>query len=90
MSSVTVRNLPEGVKENLALRAKQAGESLEGFLRRLLQTEAAKTDATEDWPSRIRRLVEEAKSLPPLKPGEKDFWEIIEENRAKRNSITDL
>lgn len=83
MSSITVRNLSDDVKAALKKRAKASGESLEAFLRRILQAEAAKPVRGEkDWAALIDEIREQVKALPPLKPGEKELQEIIEERRA--------
>ena len=81
MSSITVRNLPEGVKEGLVVRAKEAGESLEGFLRRLLETEAAKEPA-DARRLQVREVLRRIDALPPLPPGEKDAPELSDEFAA--------
>lgn len=72
MSSITVRNLPEGVKSKLAMRARASGESLEALVRGILQKEAGEANG-EAWGDLVRRLAEEARALPPSEPAEFDF-----------------
>lgn len=80
MSSITIRNLPEGVKENLANRARATGESLEALARGILTKEAGgATD--ESWAELVRRLAEEAAALPPSEPAEFDFGRAIVRGR---------
>ena len=79
MSSITVRNIPESVKAALARRAEESGESLEAFLRRLLQAEASSAPAKADWKEFIAGIRARVDALPPLEPGEMDAWEHSEE-----------
>ncbi len=69
MSSITIRNLPAGVKENLARRAKEGGESLEAYVRRML--DAATTESPKS--NRLRfpdNLVALGRELSPQRIGE--------------------
>lgn len=79
MSSITVRNIPESVKAALVRRAEESGESLEAFLRRVLQTEAANVAAKPDWTEFVAGIRARAEALPPLEPGDIDAWEHSEE-----------
>ena len=79
MSSITVRNIPESVKAALVRRAEASGESLEAFLRRLLENESAKDPAPDQWKVRFRAILKRIGDLPPLEPGQKDAPELSEE-----------
>lgn len=79
MASITVRNVPEAVKEGLVRRAKATGESLEAFLRRVLEAEANSSDDTEELRREFGAILDRIDQLPPLPPGEKDAWELTEE-----------
>lgn len=79
MSSITVRNIPESVKAALARRAEESGESLEAFLRRVLELESSKDPAPDQFRLRFRAILKKLAELPSLEPGEKDAWELTEE-----------
>ncbi len=79
MSSITVRNIPESVKAALARRAEETGESLEAFLRRILQAEATTVSAKPNWKEFVAGIRTRVESLPPLEPGDIDAWEHSEE-----------
>lgn len=79
MSSITVRNIPESVKAALVRRAEETGESLEAFLRRILEIESSKDPAPDQWKLRFRAILKRIEELPPLEPGQKDAWELSEE-----------
>jgi len=79
MSSITIRNIPEPVKDGLVRRAKASGESLEAFLRRLLEREARNRYDRDALRRKFDAILERIDNLPPLKPGEKDAWELTEE-----------
>ncbi len=79
MSSITVRNIPEGVKAALVKKARRSGESLEAFLRRLLEREAENRFERDELRRKFDAILERIDNLPPLKPGEKDAWELTEE-----------
>lgn len=79
MTSITVRNVPDRVKASLAQRAKSSGESLEAFLRRLLEREASQPDPTDDMKDRLTAILARADRMPPLAPGQKDAWQLSEE-----------
>jgi len=79
MSSITVRNVPERVKDGLVRRAKASGESLEAFLRRLLEREAKSRYDQDELRRKFDAILERIDNSPPLKPGEKDAWELTEE-----------
>lgn len=67
MSSITVRNIPERVKDGLVRRAKASGESLEALVRSILAKEAG-FEKKEPWRDLVDRLADEARSLPPSDP----------------------
>ncbi len=79
MSSITVRNIPENVKAVLARRAEETGESLEAYLRRILEMESSKDPAPDQARLRFRAILKKIEELPPLEPGQKDAWELSEE-----------
>lgn len=79
MSSITVRNIPESVKAALARRAEETGESLEAYLRRILEMESSKDPAPDQAKLRFRAILKRIEELPPLEPGQKDAWELSEE-----------
>ncbi|MCU1628570.1 MAG: Antitoxin 1 [Pseudonocardia sp.] len=53
MPAITIRNVPEQVRAELAARAARAGRSLQEFLLSELTELAAHTDP-EDWLARVR------------------------------------
>lgn len=79
MSSITVRNIPESVKAALVRRAEETGESLEAFLRRVLELESSKDPEPDQFKLRFRAILKRFEALPPLEPGQKDAWELSEE-----------
>ena len=79
MSSITVRNIPESVKAALVRRAEESGESLEAFLRRVLERESGKEPAPDQMKLRFRAILKRIGDLPPLEPGQKDAPELSEE-----------
>ncbi|MEM8987182.1 MAG: hypothetical protein AAGC95_10700 [Pseudomonadota bacterium] len=89
MASITIRDITDDVKAKLVERAKASGESLEGFLRRILSVEAAKAQPAQDSAARFDELMEMAKKIPPPEPGEKDFHEYIEDLRARDKPLSD-
>ncbi len=57
MVAITVRDIPDDVRNELAARAARAGQSLQEYLRGLLVTSAAKP-TTDDLIGRARARVE--------------------------------
>lgn len=57
MVAITVRDIPDDVRNELAARAARAGQSLQEYVRGLLVTSAAKP-TTDDLISRARARVE--------------------------------
>jgi len=67
MPSITIRDVPENTRDELAARAARSGRSLQEFLRAQLIALAAKPDA-ETLMSRVReRKQRTSTSLPPDK-----------------------
>ena len=59
MASITIRQLPEGTKRKLRLRAAQHGRSMEQEAREILQCELNKTPRTgKDFVKAIRDIFE--------------------------------
>jgi|KBSSwiStaDraftv2_1062776.scaffolds.fasta_scaffold1834189_2 plasmid stability protein len=54
--SITIRNVPDEVRNELAARAARSGRSLQEFLRLELESMAAKP-SVEDWLARVRENV---------------------------------
>lgn len=79
MSSITIRNIPESVKAALVRRAEETGESLEAFLRRVLETESSRDPAPDQMKMRFRSILKRIDQLPPLEPGQRDAWELSED-----------
>lgn len=55
--SITIRNVPDEVRDELAARAARSGRSLQEFLRLELESMAAKP-SLEDWMAKVRARVE--------------------------------
>ena len=59
MSSITIRNLDDGVKRRLRLRAAQHNRSMEEEARDILRCALAQeTEPSEHWVNKVRRRVE--------------------------------
>jgi plasmid stability protein len=59
MSSITIRNLDDGVKRRLRLRAAQHNRSMEEEARDILRCALAQeVESSEHWVNKIRRRVE--------------------------------
>ncbi len=86
MSSITIRNLPEGVKESLANRARATGESLESLAREILTKEAGGT-TDETWSDLVFRLAKEAAALPSSDPAEFDFDHALRGRSLARSPL---
>lgn len=83
MSSITVRNMPERGKNGLDRRARATGESLEAFLRRLLEAEAGREENLKDIERQFAAILDRVDRLPPLTKGQKGAWELTEEFSAR-------
>jgi plasmid stability protein len=57
MTSITIRNVPDETRKILAARAARQGQSMQEFLRVLLEQTAAKADRNEVM-DRVRHRVE--------------------------------
>jgi antitoxin FitA len=73
MSSITIRNLDDGVKRQLRLRAAEHNRSMEEEARDILRCALAQeTGPSEHWVNKIRRRVETIGGvdleLPPRGP----------------------
>ena len=55
--AVTIRNVPDEVRNELAARAARSGRSLQEYLRREL-IELASKPSTDDWLAQLRARVE--------------------------------
>ena len=79
MASITIRDLPESVKEELRVRAAKAGISLEGYARQILQT----ASATESGPG-VTSLLELSRECF----GSRHGVELeIPARRSRRNAV---
>ena len=90
MASITVRKIPENVKDSLAQRAKAAGESLESYLRRLLAAEASRNSAQGVQEAKFDQVLSRFRNLPPGKTDEPTLSDLIEENRSRDQPATEL
>jgi plasmid stability protein len=54
--AITIRNVPDDVRDELAARAARAGQSLQEYVRTMLETAAARPDA-DDVIARARARV---------------------------------
>ena len=75
MASLTIRNLPEDVKQSLRVQAAQAGLSMEAYARNLLQS-ASGVPATQ-----------EATPAEPDNRPRKNIAEIAEKYFGKENGV---
>lgn len=73
--NITIRSVPDEVRDELAARAARAGQSLQQYLTEKLTRMAESTDQ-EDW---VRRARENAKRHPPI-----SVDEILEAIHAER------
>lgn len=64
--SITIRDVPESTRDELAARAARSGRSLQEFLRMTLEQIASKPDA-ETVVARMRRRKQAAGSVVPAK-----------------------
>lgn len=87
MSSITVRNIPESVKAALVRRAEEQGESLEAFLRRLLQAEATQATVRPDWKDFVASIRARVEALPPAEAGDPDAIGHREEMAPPEGSV---
>lgn len=53
MTTITIRNVPEETRNELAARAARRGQSLQEFMLRLARQEAEQPDM-EDWIAQVR------------------------------------
>jgi plasmid stability protein len=60
-ASVTIRDVPDETRDELAARAARAGQSLQEYLRRQLIELAAKPSSEDPW-SRVRHRVRATRS----------------------------
>jgi plasmid stability protein len=65
MVAITVRNVPNQVRDELAAQAASAGTSLEAYLRQVLRETAEKPPINE-WLRRVRERVNESGRAIPL------------------------
>ena len=73
MASITIRNLPSGVKERLRLRAAEHGHSMEAEARVILQSALERPGSRTTLTSIMRELFGPENGveleLPPREPG---------------------
>jgi plasmid stability protein len=85
MATLTIRNLPDEVRDRLRVRAAQNGRSMEAEARELLEVSLESPMDTRT-PEDIRRAVEEvqawARSLPGYDPNVSVVDEFLAEKRA--------
>ena len=75
MATITIRNVPEKLRDSLQLRAKMRGQSLEQFLKALLVNLVARPDKREV----LRRIDDRRARLP--KVNVKDLLQRDEDGR---------
>jgi plasmid stability protein len=85
MATITIRNLPDKVRDRLRVRAAQNGRSMEAEVRDLLEMSLDSPRDTRT-PEDIRRAVEEvqawARALPGYDPNVSVVDEFLDEKRA--------
>lgn len=76
MTALTIRDVPEEAVRTMKVRAAQAGQSLQAYLRSLIEREAAKPTVAE--------AVERARSQASADVSTADILAAIDEGRAGR------
>lgn len=76
MTALTIRDVPEEAVRTMKVRAAQAGQSLQAYLRSLIEREAAKPTVAE--------AVERARSQASADISTADILAAIDEGRAGR------
>lgn len=77
--NVTIRGVPDGVRDRLAARASARGQSLQEFLLGQLVTLASRPDPSE-WMAEVRAR----KAAAPVRPDSGQIAEMIREGREGR------
>lgn len=77
--NVTIRGVPDEVRDRLAARASARGQSLQEFLLGHLVGLASRPDATE-WLARVRAQ----KAAMPTRPDSGEIADMIREDREGR------
>lgn len=73
--SMTIRDIPDDVRNELAARAARSGQSLQEYMRGVI-IDVAWRPSSDDWLARAREL---ARSLPPI-----STEEILDDIHADR------
>jgi plasmid stability protein len=81
MAIIQVRDVPDDVQAELVRRAKDAGQSLQQYLRGMLITQARRPDPASFWAEVGRRARESGASY--------DFAEAADDVRAMRDRDED-
>jgi plasmid stability protein len=83
MASLTIRNLPDDVRDRIRLRAAAHGRSMEAEVRAVL-VQAFEPPPAEDAVARQRRKIEAARALvrATIPPGTSLVDEFLRERRA--------
>jgi plasmid stability protein len=81
MATLTIRNLPDAVRDKLRVRAAQNGRSMEAEARRTL-VEAFSETESEERPSAAERVAQAQRAFAPYRrPGVSIVDELIKERR---------
>ena len=80
MASITVRKIPDETKTRLQVLARQRGQSIEAFVRGLLEQAAENSPPVNElrFPHNLIALVEPGEDIEPLMAELEDFPRAIE------------